>query len=165
MVLCYGYMAEQSEAQDDFSIAKRTIDVNLTSVVSILETAARDLSARKKGYIAGISSVAGERGRQSNYIYGASKAGLTAYLQGLRNRLFHAGVHVLTIKPGFVYTALTEHMLDANAPLVASADQVGRDIDRAIQKRKNVLYTPWFWWGIMSIIRSIPEFLFKRLKM
>ncbi len=115
--------------------------------------------------IAAISSVAGDRGRQSNYIYGAAKAGLTAYLQGLRNRLFFAGVHVLTIKPGFVATAMTDGLVNPNSPLLATPQQVARDIDRALRCRQNVLYTRWFWRPIMLIIRWIPEPVFKRLKL
>ena len=165
VVLCHGYMSEQSRTESDFSEAQRTIDVNFTSAVSLLHHAAARLESQGNGYVAAISSVAGDRGRQSNYTYGAAKAGLSTFLQGLRNRLRPAGVHVLTVKPGFVATAMTEGLLDPKSPMVASADQVARDIDRAIRKRKNVLYTPWFWSPIMTIIRSIPEPVFKRLKL
>lgn len=165
VLLSHGYMAEQADAQQDFAIAQRTIDVNLTSAISFLEIVARDFEAKGAGWIVGISSVAGDRGRQSNYIYGASKAGLSAYLQGLRNRLAKKLVHVMTVKPGFVYTALTEAMLDPKSPLVAQPEKVAKDIDKAIARRKDVLYTPWFWWGIMSIIRSIPERIFKKLSL
>jgi short-subunit dehydrogenase len=98
-------------------------------------------------------------------MYGAAKAGLSVYLQGLRNRLHRAGVSVLTIKPGFVDTAMTRGLLDPSSPLVASPEKVASDIDKAIRKRKDVLYTPWFWWGVMRVICSIPEVLFKRLKL
>ncbi len=165
VIVCYGFMADQKEAQSNVEMARRTIAVNLTSVISILELAATHLERQGSGWIAGISSVAGDRGRQSNYIYGASKAGLSTYLQGLRNRLFSRGVHVLTVKPGFVYTALTETLLDPRSPLVARPPKVARDIDRAIRRRKNVVYTPWFWRVIMTIIWSIPEAIFKRLRL
>jgi decaprenylphospho-beta-D-erythro-pentofuranosid-2-ulose 2-reductase len=164
-ILCYGYMVEQQLAQSDFAAAQRTIDVNFTSAVSVLERLAFYFSARRRGVIAAISSVAGDRGRQSNYIYGASKAGLSAYLQGLRNRLSKSGVHVLTIKPGFVATAMTDGLVNPKSPLLASPERVARHIDRAIRLRRNVIYTPWFWRPIMLVIRSIPEVLFKRMKL
>jgi short-subunit dehydrogenase len=163
VVLCYGYMPEQAKTQMDFAEARRTIDVNFTSVVSILNLMANHLEQRKCGYIAAISSIAGDRGRQSNYTYGAAKAALSAYLQGLRNRLYRAGVHVLTIKPGFVDTSMTHGLLDSNSSLMASPNRVAQDIYRAIQKRKSVVYTPWFWAVIMLIVRAIPEAIFKRL--
>ncbi len=165
VVLCYGYMVDQPLTQEDFAQARRTIDVNYTSPVSILHLAAAQMEKQKSGCIAAISSVAGDRGRQSNYLYGSSKAALTSFLQGLRNRLTRSNVHVLTIKPGFVATAMTVGKINPNSPLVATPQKVARDIVRAIQKRKNVLYTPWFWWGIMSIICAIPEFIFKKLKL
>ena len=148
-----------------FRSSQRTIDVNFTAVVSLLLLAADYLAKRESGFIAAISSVAGDRGRQSNYTYGASKAALSTYLAGLRNRLFHDGVHVLTIKPGFVDTAMTQGLINPRSPLVASPEQVARDIDKAIQRRRNVLYTRWFWGPIMWIIKSLPECLFKRLRM
>jgi short-subunit dehydrogenase len=165
VVLCYGWMAAQSEAQADVQQARRMIDVNFTSCVSVLNRLADRLEQRQRGYLAVISSVAGDRGRQSNYIYGAAKAGLTAYLSGLRNRLHTSGVNVLTIKPGFVHTRMTAGLLDPGSPLVASPERVARDIERAIRLHRSVLYTPWFWRPIMAIIRSIPEPIFKRLKL
>jgi short-subunit dehydrogenase len=165
VVLCHGYLPNQQATQTDFAEAHRSIDANFTSAVSLLNLAAEYLATRRGGYIAAISSVAGDRGRQSNYTYGAAKAGLTAYLSGLRNRLQHAGVQVLTIKPGFVDTAMTQGLLNPNSPLVASPQRVARDIDRAIRSRRNTIYTPWFWGPIMLVIRSIPEFVFKRLRM
>jgi short-subunit dehydrogenase len=123
------------------------------------------LEERGRGYIAAVSSVAGDRGRQSNYTYGASKAGLSAYLQGLRNRLHPAGVHVLTVKPGFVDTPMTHGLVNPDSPLVASPEQVAADVDLAIRKRKDVIYTRWFWRAVMLVIGSIPERVFKRLKL
>jgi decaprenylphospho-beta-D-erythro-pentofuranosid-2-ulose 2-reductase len=165
IIVCHGFMAEDAEARRSLELTRRTIDVNLTSVILLLEVVARDMEARERGWIAAVSSVAGDRGRQSNYLYGASKAGLNAYLQGLRNRLHSAGVHVLTIKPGFVYTKLTKDILDPKSPLVAAPETVARDISKAIDRRRNVLYTPWFWAHIMRIIRWIPEPVFKRLRL
>ena len=118
----------------------------------------------KKGTIVFISSVAGDRGRQSNYIYGSSKAGLTAYTSGLRSRLAKSNVNVVTIKPGFVDTPMTYGM-KMPKPIVASADKVGKDIYHAAIKGKNVAYTPFYWRFIMMIVTSIPEFIFKKLKL
>lgn len=165
VVLAYGYMTEQALTEKDFEEARRTLDVNFTSAVSILNVIANEFEAKGRGWIAAISSVAGDRGRQSNYTYGASKAGLSAYLQGLRNRLHKSGVHVLEVKPGFVDTPMTQGLLDPGSPLVAAPETVAVSIERAIRTRRNVLYTPWFWRGIMTTIRSIPESIFKRLKL
>jgi short-subunit dehydrogenase len=110
-----------------------------------------------------ITSVAGDRGRQSNYVYGAAKGGLDRFLQGLRNRLHPAGVAVVTLKPGFVDTPMTAGV--AKSPLFASSRRVGRAIHRAIEARRNVVYIPWFWRPIMFLITSMPEAVFKRLRL
>lgn len=161
VVLCSGCMDEQERAQSDVQSARRTFDVNLTGSVSTLNLFANLFEERGAGFIAAIGSVAGDRGRQSNYIYGASKAGLSAYLEGLRNRLYHSGVHVVTIKPGFVDTKMTW----GKVPFAASPEDAAAAIVRAIEKKKNVVYVPWFWRYIMLIIRWLPERLFKRLKL
>ncbi|GMV95586.1 MAG: short-chain dehydrogenase [Candidatus Hydrogenedentota bacterium] len=163
VVLCYGFMDEQPKAQSDFDMARRTIDVNLTSAISVLEKFAAHFEARGEGFIAAISSVAGDRGRQSNYIYGASKAGLSAYLEGLRNRLYHLGVHVTTIKPGFVDTKMTFGL--PGLFLVATPQQAAKAMYKAIVTRKNTAYVPWFWRYIMLIIRHVPDWQFKKMKM
>ena len=165
VIHCYGYLPDQKLAQEDFTAARQTIEVNFTSAVSLLNLAADYFERQQAGYIAAISSVAGDRGRQSNYVYGSTKAALSAYLSGLRNRLFHAGVHVLTIKPGFVDTPMIAGSASAKSPLVASPQRVARDIDRAIRRRKNTVYTPWFWRIVMGIIRAIPECIFKRMRL
>ena len=163
VILCHGYMAEQPDAQADFALARRMIDVNFTSAVSVLELAAAHFESLGRGYVCALSSVAGDRGRQSNYLYGSTKAALSTYLQGLRSRLFKRGVFVTTVKPGFVDTAMTWGR--KGVFLVASPEKVAKDIARAIRRRKSVVYTPWFWWGIMSIICAVPEWLFKRTKL
>lgn len=163
VILCFGYLDDQKTAQQDFEIARRTIDVNYTGAVSILELFAGHFEAQRKGFICAVSSVAGDRGRQSNYLYGSAKAGLTAYLQGLRNRLYASGVAVTTVKPGFVDTKMT--FGKPNLVLLAPAEKAAKDIVNAALKGKNVVYTPWFWRYIMLIIRHIPEFIFKRLKL
>ncbi|NUM56285.1 MAG: SDR family oxidoreductase [Candidatus Hydrogenedentes bacterium] len=164
IVLGFGFMDEQSAAQSKFDIARKTVDVNITAVMSICEKFAVHLESARRGFIAGISSVAGDRGRQSNYIYGASKAGMSAYLQGLRNRLYPSNVHVITIKPGFVDTKMTWG-LPLPGPLVATPEQAARAIHRAIESRKSVAYVPWFWRYIMLIIRAIPEWQFRKMKL
>jgi short-subunit dehydrogenase len=165
VVLFYGFMPDQKLAEHDWELCRRTIDTTFTSAVSVLNIAANYFEGQRKGFICGVSSVAGDRGRQSNYIYGSAKAGLTAYLQGLRNRLFHSGVAVITVKPGFTDTAMTWGLLKPGSPLVASPEQVARDIHRATISKRDVVYTLWFWRVIMTIICTIPERLFKRMKM
>lgn len=164
VVICvFGVMYEQKEAEKDWVLAENTLAVNYIGAVSILEQVAAEMEIAQKGTIIGISSVAGDRGRASNYLYGSAKAGFSAYLSGLRNRLSAAGVHVLTVKPGFVRTAMTEN-LPLPAPLTAMPAQVAKDIYKAAQKGKNVLYTLWMWKYIMLIIKNIPEFMFKKMK-
>ncbi len=163
VIMCQGHMAPQAVAQNDPAETRRIIDINYTSAASLLNLAAAHFEPRRRGFICGISSVAGDRGRQSNYIYGSAKAGFTTFLQGLRNRLTPAGVAVLTVKPGFVDTAMTWGL--PGMFLVASPQKVGRDVRRAIAKGKATIYTPWFWWGIMNIIKSVPEPIFRRMKM
>jgi short-subunit dehydrogenase len=128
----------------------------------MLEVIAADFEERGHGMIIGISSVAGERGRQSNYIYGSAKAGFNAYLSGLRNRLSKRGVHVMTVLPGFINTKMTAS-LDLPGLLTAQPEEVAEDIYKAFQKKKNFLYTKWFWRWIMLIIKYIPEPVFKRM--
>lgn len=164
VVLGFGFMDEQTTAQSNFEVARKNIDVNVNAVISICEKFAPYLEAARRGFIAGISSVAGDRGRQSNYIYGASKAGMSAYLQGLRNRLHASNVHVITIKPGFVDTKMTWG-LPLPGPLVATPKRAAREIYKAIEAKKNVVYVPWFWRYIMTIICAIPEWQFKKMKM
>lgn len=163
-ITVFGYLGEHTKAIQDWNEAEQIITTNYTGAVSILNAIANAYEKRGSGVIAGISSVAGERGRQSNYIYGSAKAGFTAYLSGLRNRLFPAGVHVVTAKPGFINTRMTAG-LKLPKPLTASADQVAAKIIRAIQSKRNTIYVLTIWFWIMLIIRNIPEFIFKRLKL
>lgn len=164
VILAFGYLGDQQKAQQDFEEAAKMVKTNFLDAVSILEVIAADFQRRGHGFIIGISSVAGERGRQSNAIYGASKAGLTAYLSGLRNRLHRHNVRVMTVLPGFVRTKMTEH-LDLPERLLAEPAEAAEDIYGAYRKKRDVVYTKWFWKWIMHIIRLIPEPLFKRLKL
>jgi short-subunit dehydrogenase len=160
VISAIGYLGEQEKAQSNFDEAQRIMDTNYTGVASLFNTIANDFEKRRSGFIVGISSVAGDRGRKSNYIYGSAKAALTTYLSGLRNRLYDAQVHVMTVKPGFVATKMTEGM-DLPEKLTAQPQQVAEDIFRAQQKGENVLYTKWVWRYIMMIIKMIPEWKFK----
>jgi short-subunit dehydrogenase len=162
VVVSLGELGDQQIAQMDFDHAQNIIDSNYTGVASILGYAANYLEQQKSGFIIGISSVAGDRGRQSNYIYGSAKGALSLFLQGMRSRLFKSGVHVMTVKPGFVDTKMT--FGKSGMFLVATPDQIATAIMTALQKKINIVYAPWFWFWIMLIIRAIPEPIFKRLK-
>lgn len=164
VISAIGYLGEQTKAQNEFSEAQKIIDTNYTGVVSLLNIIADDFEKRKNGFIVGISSVAGDRGRKSNYFYGSAKAALTAHLSGLRNRLYKSQVHVMTVKPGFVATKMTEGM-DLPEKLTAQPENVAQDIYQAQQKGKNVLYTKWIWRWIMLIIKIIPEWKFKGMNL
>ncbi|PCI86996.1 MAG: short-chain dehydrogenase [Hyphomicrobiales bacterium] len=159
-----GYLGDQTESQKEFNEAQTIINTNYTGVVSLLNVIASNFEARKSGFIIGISSVAGERGRQSNYTYGSAKAALSAYLSGLRNRLTASNVAVITVKPGFVDTQMTEDM-DLPKALTATPQQVADDVYNAQVNGKNIIYTRWFWKWIMLIIKTIPEWKFKQLKL
>jgi short-subunit dehydrogenase len=163
-ICVFGYLGKQELAESDWQECQRILNVNYVGAVSILNIVANDYAARGNGVIAGISSVAGERGRQSNYFYGSAKAGFTAYLSGLRNRLFHQKVHVVSVQPGFVYTRMTEGM-PLPKPLTATPEQVASVVHKAVLAKKNVVYVKWFWRWIMLVIKSIPEFMFKKLKL
>lgn len=165
VVVCvFGYLGDQKESERNWTEARKALDTNFTGAVSILNIVANDFEQQKNGVIIGISSVAGDRGRMSNYIYGSAKAGFTAYLSGLRSRLSKSGVHVVTVKPGFVATRMTEN-LNLPAAVTATPDQVAADIFRAHRSSKSVVYSRWFWRYIMLAIIHIPEFVFRKMKL
>jgi len=163
ILLSFGYLGDQHIAQTDTAECLRILQSNYVGAVSILNQVANVLERQGHGFIVGISSVAGDRGRQSNYLYGSAKAGLNTYLQGLRNRLAKKNVHVLTVKPGFVDTAMTFGL--PKLFLVASPENAGRAIVRAQEAKRDVIYFPWFWRWIMTIIKAIPERIFKKLSL
>ena len=165
VVDCHAIMPEQEEAFRDPEVTRRMMDANFTSAVTLLNRFAAQFEARGSGVLVAVGSVAGDRGRQSNFLYGASKAGLAAYLEGLRHRLARTGVAVVTVKPGFVDTAMTFALLKPGSPLTASPERVARDIHRAMLKRSAVIYTPWFWRWIMLVIRSVPRFIFHKTRL
>jgi short-subunit dehydrogenase len=162
-LIASGVLGDQRAAEADFEIAAAILHTNFTSTVSLLTWLGNYFQAQRGGTLAVISSVAGDRGRKSNYVYGASKGALNIFLEGLRNRIDRDGVQVLTIKPGFVATPMTAHV-PQNA-LFASPDQVAHGILRAIERRRDVVYVPWFWAGIMLLVRAIPGFRFKKMNM
>ncbi|NWJ48508.1 MAG: SDR family oxidoreductase [Chloroflexi bacterium] len=163
VLIAHGTLSDQKAGEASVEVALREFNNNCVSVISLLTILANHFEKQKRGCIAVISSVAGDRGRQSNYVYGAAKGGVNTFLQGLRNRLAKSGVAVLTIKPGFVDTPMTAHL--KKGLLFANAGKVGGDIFSAMQKGKDVLYTPRFWQLIMLIIKHVPEPVFKRLKL
>lgn len=163
VIVALGTMGDPAELHEDFEQARLVLDTNYTACVSLLERAASCLEPRGEGFICAIGSVSGDRGRQSNYLYGSAKAGLDAYLQGLRNRLYKAGVTVTTIKPGFVDTRMTYGK--PGVFMVASPESVARGIHRAVGRGRNEVYLPWFWRPLMWAIRSIPEPVFKRMNL
>ena len=163
-ICVFGYMGDEELALTSWEDAARILHTNYTGAVSILNVVASDYRERKGGTIVGISSVAGDRGRGSNFFYGSAKAGFTAYLSGLRNKLFKSGVTVITVKPGFTATKMTAHL---NLPplLTASPEQVGTAVARAIQAKKNTIYVKGLWKWLMLIIRNIPENIFKKMNL
>jgi len=162
VVLAFGYLGDQQAARD-FRVGEKVIACNFTGAVSILSHCANYFENLQSGFIIGVSSVAGDRGRQSNYVYGAAKGALSLYLQGLRNRLYKSGVRVITIKPGFVDTAMTYGL--PGLFLVAAPQSVAQRIVRALDKSADVVYLPRFWRYIMLVIKHIPEPIFKRMKL
>lgn len=163
VLIAYGELGDETRAHESFLEARQIFEVNLLSVVSLCTVVASHLESQGQGLLAVISSVAGDRGRQSNYIYGSAKGALSIFLSGLRNRLHHKGIGVLTIKPGFVDTPMTAAF--RKGPLWASPEKIGRGIIRAIDRRRDVVYLPHLWRVIMFVIRTLPEPIFKRLKL
>lgn len=163
-VYVIGYMNDNEKVAGSLEETLRTVNANYVGAVSILNIIGADYAARQHGTIIGISSVAGNRGRQSNYLYGSAKAGFTSYLSGLRNKLFHSKVHVMTVLPGFVDTKMTEH-LDLPPLLTAKPEDVANAVYLGARKKKDVIYVKWFWRWIMLIITSIPESMFKKRKL
>jgi decaprenylphospho-beta-D-erythro-pentofuranosid-2-ulose 2-reductase len=160
-LIAHGTLPDQALCQERVSDTLEAMQVNFTATIALLTLLANYFEAQRKGCIAVITSVAGDRGRQSNYVYGAAKGGVDVFLQGLRNRLFQSGVAVVTIKPGFVDTPMTAGV--RKNPLFTSARRAGHSIHRAIEGRRNVVYIPWFWRPIMMLVKWLPESIFQRL--
>jgi len=163
VVLAHGVLGDPGQTGREPGAAERVLETNLVGPVSLLTLAAQRMEARQAGCIVALSSVSGDRGRGKNAVYGASKAGLTAFLSGLRNRLFRSGVRVVTVKPGLVDTPMTAHL--PRSPLFASPARVASDVVRAVEHGGDVVYSPWWWRWVMLVIRLIPERVFKRLSL
>lgn len=163
VLIAHGTLPDQNACEQSVDTALAEFATNGTSTIALMTALAPRLEAQGRGVLAVISSVAGDRGRQSNYLYGAAKAAVSTFASGLRQRLAKVGVNVLTIKPGFVDTPMTRDF--PKGALWAKPDAIARGIVHAADRGRSVVYLPWFWWPIMLIIRAIPEFVFKRLKL
>jgi decaprenylphospho-beta-D-erythro-pentofuranosid-2-ulose 2-reductase len=163
VIIAHGTLPDQTRCESSADYAMAQFEVNASATLRLLTQLAPRMQAQKQGSLAVIASVAGDRGRASNYLYGSAKAAVATYLSGLRQRLSGDGVNVLTIKPGFVDTPMTRAF--KKGLLWASTDQVAGGIVRGIDKRRSVVYVPWFWAGIMLVIQHIPEFVFRRIKL
>lgn len=161
VIVCFGYFGNAENARHDQEEASRILLTNFNGVVSVLDPIADRMEKQGKGKIIGIASVAGLRGRQSNYHYGAAKAGMIAYLSGLRNRLHAKNVKVITVLPGFVKTKMIDG-LETPSFLTKTPDQVAR---RILSTSANNAYVGRKWWWVMRAIRNIPEGIFKRMKL
>jgi len=163
-LIAHGTLPDQQACAASAGLTLQEIQTNAISTIALLTHVANYFEQQGSGSIAVISSVAGDRGRQSNYVYGSAKAMVSTFLQGLRNRLQFSGVHVLTIKPGFVDTPMTAH-ITPKGKLWAQPQDIAKGIVRALNKQQDVVYLPWIWRYIMLIIQHLPEFLFKRLRL
>jgi len=165
IVFCsHGLLGDTDRAENDSKHAAEILEVNMTSTVLLLNQIAKSLGDRQTAAtIAVITSVAGDRGRQSNYFYGAAKGGLSIFLAGLRNRYAKRHIHVLTVKPGFIATPMTKHL--PQNKLYVSPEYVAAQIVKAVARQRDVIYVPGIWRLIMMIIRCIPETIFKRLSL
>jgi short-subunit dehydrogenase len=163
-LLAWGTLTDQARAEAEPAYTAAEIATNFTGPAALLLALASRFAAQGSGVIACITSVAGERGRQSNFVYGAAKGGLQRLLEGLRHKLHPKGVAVLDIRPGFVRTPMTAH-LKQEGPLWAEPEQVAGDILRAVEKRRAVLHTPWFWRWVLLVVRLLPRPLFHRTRL
>jgi decaprenylphospho-beta-D-erythro-pentofuranosid-2-ulose 2-reductase len=161
VLIAHGFLGTQKEGEESSDHLLKIMDINLTSAISVLTHLTKS-AQNKRMTIGVISSVAGDRGREGNYIYGAAKGGLAIFADGLRNRLSSTNIHVLTIKPGFVDTPMTKDF-DKKGLLWSKPGRVARDIVSAMDKKKDIIYTPWFWRYIMLVIKVIPERIFKKM--
>jgi decaprenylphospho-beta-D-erythro-pentofuranosid-2-ulose 2-reductase len=163
LLIAHGTLGDQRKCELSVAETLKELNTNAISVISLLTISANYFEQQRRGCIAVISSVAGDRGRQSNYVYGTAKGAVNVFLQGLRNRLHKARVSVLTVKPGFVDTPMTAAL--RKGPLFARPSSVGKGIYLAMLKGRDVVYLPWFWRPIMFVVKSIPERIFKQLSL
>lgn len=161
VIVCFGVLMPSEEAERDWSKCRLLLETNYNACVSILNLVAADFEMRKRGFIAVLSSVAGDRGRPSTYLYGSAKSGLSAYAEGLRGRLFKSGVSVTTIKPGPVDTGMTWGV--DRLPLLVPPEKVASDIYRGLRRKADVVYSPAPWRIIMAVLRLVPAWIWKRV--
>lgn len=162
VLICHGSLPDQSKCEEDFQSALHEINTNALSVISLVTRIANRLAAQRSGCIAVVTSVAGDRGRQSNYVYGSAKGMVSLFLQGLRGRLLRSNVQVVDIRPGFVDTPMTAAF--AKGPLWSSPERIAQSIVHGIRRNRHTVYAPGYWRAIMFVVRAIPEIIFKRLK-
>ncbi|MGE5258710.1 MAG: SDR family oxidoreductase [Hyphomicrobiales bacterium] len=162
-LVAHGILPDQKSCEESFEPARRAFEINALGAMSVLTHIANHFETQGFGTIVALESVAGDRGRQSNYVYGATKGALSVFMQGLRNRLHRCGVHVLTVKPGWVDTPMTAAF--RKGLLWTSPKAVASGIHSAIEKKKDIVYLPWFWSPIMRVVRMLPESIFKRLRL
>ena len=163
VVVAFAVMPGQEEVERDPAAGLGMIDVNVRSTMALLEAAASLLAARPGSFLCAFSSVAGDRGRRTNYAYGATKAALSAAMEGLSARLAPNGVTVLCVKPGPVDSAMTWGLAAASSPLLARPETVARDVLSALSRGRRVLYSPWYWRPVMAVLRALPTVIFRRL--
>tara|TARA_R100001377_G_scaffold42347_2_gene23889 strand:- start:301 stop:1038 length:738 start_codon:yes stop_codon:yes gene_type:complete len=163
VLIAHGSLPDQALCESDFEATLQAFNINALSVISLLNHIIEPMRERRDGCIVVVTSVAGDRGRQSNFVYGAAKAMVSTYLQGLRGRLFHDNVCVIDIKPGFVDTPMTAHL--SKGVLWAQPEQIAQRIAKGVEKRRATVYAPGFWRLIMFVVCSVPEVIFKRLKL
>jgi hypothetical protein len=161
VLIAHGTLPDQKRCENNIGEMRLAIDTNLFSVISLAMIAASEMEQRQHGSLVVLGSVAGDRGKRSNYVYGAAKAGVAVFLDGLRARLAARGVHVLTVKPGFVDTPMTAGF--KKGFLWATPEQVAKGVCRAVEQHRTEIYTPWFWRPIMFVIRALPNAILRRL--
>lgn len=164
VLIAHGSLPAQDDCQDDLKACREALDVNGVSPVLYAEAFAKKMAKANQGAIALIGSVAGDRGRKSNYVYGAAKGLVTRYVQGLQHRFAGTGVQVVLIKPGPTETPMTAHLKDKGINLAPVVD-VAKQIVEGVEEGRSVIYTPGKWWGIMMVIRHIPNFIFNKLRL
>lgn len=162
VLISHGSLPDQERCENDFELAQQELLVNGSSVVSLAGRFANTLKQQEHGVLAVVTSVAGDRGRQPNYLYGAAKSLVSTYLQGLRGRLLPFSVHVIDIRPGLVDSPMTAHL--EKGALWATPEQVASKIVNSVYKQRHTVYAPGYWRLIMAMVRSIPDFIFKRMK-
>lgn len=161
-IICHGSLPDQTNCENDFSETKKAINVNGLSVISLCTEISKQFKTQKRGTLAVITSVAGDRGRQPNFIYGAAKSMVSTYLQGLRGKLLPFGVHVIDIKPGLIDSPMTAKF--KKGALWSSPESVATKLVSGIDNKRHTIYAPSYWRFIMAAVCSIPDAIFKRLK-